>query len=126
MGMLKRIIVISLSVLCVIGLTFYNATKVNTRQLKIREETVNSDKIDEDLDGFLIAFFSDVCYGSFINIDDLNRVVETVNAYKPDMIVFTGDLICITLRRSIRSQDGYRCGILSVWLQDERSVLCYR
>lgn len=96
MGMLKRIIVISLSVLCVIGLTFYNATKVNTRQLIIREETVYSDKIDEDLDGFLIAFFSDVCYGSFINIDDLNRVVETVNAYKPDMIVFTGDLIDVT------------------------------
>ncbi len=93
MDVLKKIIVISLSVLCVIGLAFYNATEVNTRRLRIREETVRSNKIDEDLDGFLIAFFSDVCYGSFVNENDLNRVLETVNTYKPDLIVFTGDLI---------------------------------
>ena len=93
MDMLKKIIVVSLSVLCMIGLAFYNATEVNTRQLKIREETVRSNKIDKDLDGFLIAIFSDVCYGSFVNENDFSRVLETVNAYKPDLIIFTGDLI---------------------------------
>ena len=91
--MFKKIALISIAVLCVILLTVYNAKEVNTKQLKIREETVRSNKIDKEMDGFLIAFFSDVCYGSFVSEEDLNRVLETVNTYKPDMIVFTGDLI---------------------------------
>ena len=91
--MFKKIALISMAVLCVILLTIYNAKAVNTKQLKIREETVCSDKIDGDLDGFLIAFFSDICYGSFIDEKDLNRVLETVNAYRPDLVIFGGDLI---------------------------------
>ena len=94
--MFKRIFAISAAVLCVILLTFYNATQVNTKQLKIREETIRSVKIDEDLDGFVIAYFSDVCYGTFIDENDLKKVVETVNAYQPDLIVFGGDLIDVT------------------------------
>ena len=91
--MFKKIALISIAVLCVILLTIYNAKAVNTKQLKIREETVRSAKIDEDLDGFLIAFFSDVCYGSFVNEGDLDKVLKAVNSYKPDLIIFTGDLI---------------------------------
>lgn len=91
--MLKKILIAVLAALCLIGTVWVNATLINTRQLTLREEILSSDKIDADTDGLLIAFFSDLDYGHFIDADFLDRTVEEIRSFHPDIIVFGGDLL---------------------------------
>ena len=89
----KKIIIIVLSVLCLLAISYVNATKANPNQLKVRQETIRSEKIDEETDGFLIVFFSDMNYGEFFDDKKLDRLVKTVNGFDPDVIIFGGDLL---------------------------------
>ncbi|MBR3251835.1 MAG: hypothetical protein IKF80_09000 [Erysipelotrichaceae bacterium] len=90
---IKKIVIIALAAVSLIVLSYFNATKANPNQLKVREETIRSKKINEDLDGFLVVFFSDMNYGDFFDRKKLERMSETVNSFKPDLILFGGDLI---------------------------------
>ena len=62
-------------------------------KLTIREETIKSNKISKDLNGFIIAYFSDLHYGTYTNVNDLDKVVSTINSVAPDVVIFGGDLI---------------------------------
>ena len=84
---------IVLVVFFLICLSYINATKANPNQLSVREEKIRSKKINEDLDGFLIAYFSDMNYGEFFDEQKLERLVKTVNDFDPDVIIFGGDLL---------------------------------
>lgn len=89
----KKIIYIVIEALLVLTLIHINATIINPKQLSIRQETLSSQKINEDLDGFLIAYFSDVNYGKFYDSVQLNKLVDTINSYYPDVVLFSGDLL---------------------------------
>ena len=91
--MLKKIVGILSDLFCIVLLTVYNAREVNTKQLKIREETIPSEKIKDDQNGFLIAYFSDVCYGSYIDEEILQKAGSIIDSYAPDLIIFGGDLL---------------------------------
>ena len=53
-----------------------------------------SPDISKAFDGYKIVLFSDAHVGSYQkhNSDVLQRAIDSINAQKPDMIVFTGDL----------------------------------
>ncbi|MBR2788609.1 MAG: metallophosphoesterase [Erysipelotrichaceae bacterium] len=89
----KKIAIIALSVLLLVTLCFFNATKANPNQLKVRQETIRSEKISKELDGFIIVFFSDMNYGEFFDRKKLQRLSETINSFSADLIVFGGDLL---------------------------------
>ena len=89
----KKLILCLISLLLVVGLITYNAICVAPHKLTIREETLKSDKFDKSLDGLTIAFFSDVHYGNFINDDDIDKLIDTINLINPDVVIFGGDLI---------------------------------
>ena len=90
--MLKKII-IALTVLVLVSvIAYYNATRINTRQLTVREENIYSAKIDEDTDGLLVTYFTDLYYGEFLKEEELRIVVDRINAFHPDLILFGGDL----------------------------------
>lgn len=93
MSMIKKIIIISVTVLVLIGLCICNAFIVNPKQIKVREEIISSNKIDEDLDGTLIVYFSDLYYGKFIDNNYLNKLVNNINAFNPDVVIYGGDLL---------------------------------
>ena len=98
--MLKKILAV-LAVLAVLSfIAYYNATRVNTRQLSVREENIYSAKIDEDTDGLLVAYFSDLYFGEFLKEEDLRTVTDRINAFHPDLIVFGGDLAVENADRS--------------------------
>ncbi|MBQ0036787.1 MAG: hypothetical protein KBT35_07725, partial [Firmicutes bacterium] len=91
--MIKKIIIISATALLIIGLCICNAFIINPKQIKVREEVLSSTKIDKDLDGTLIVYFSDLYYGKFIDNDYLNRLVNSINAFNPDIVIYGGDLL---------------------------------
>lgn len=91
--MAKKIISAAIALLCIIGLCFVNAYKANTNQIMARKETLSSAKIDDDIDGSLICFFSDLKYGAFIDRNFVDKTIKRINTFTPDLVLFGGDLI---------------------------------
>lgn len=60
---------------------------------RVHKVKVPSSKIPKEFDGFKIIQLSDIHTGSFINDSGLTSAFEIVMAQKPDLILFTGDLV---------------------------------
>ena len=103
--MLKKIATVLLAICILTALAYVNAVSVNTKQLSLREETFLSGKIDEDTDGLLIAYFSDLDYGRFIDRDFLDKTIEKIALFQPDIILFGGDLFDISVIDGISEED---------------------
>lgn len=58
----------------------------------VRNETIADDEIPEQLNNMNILFFSDLKYGTFMNQDRLNKLIDTINHNGPDVVIFGGDL----------------------------------
>ena len=91
--MFKRLIIAFFILFVSISLAYYNATNINTKQINIRQETIKSEKIDENLDGLLVIYFSDLYYGEMLDETFMNNLVHKINVFQPDIIIFGGDLI---------------------------------
>lgn len=69
--------------------TFAGITRFDTKEVEYR-----SANIPEGFDGYRIVQISDIHIGSWQgNPDPIKQLVDLVNGQKPDLIVFTGDLV---------------------------------
>ena len=66
---------------------------LGTKGLFIREYKVESEKLPSSFNGFKIVHFSDLHYGTTINKKEMENLVKEINNLKPDIVVFTGDLL---------------------------------
>jgi len=82
-----------------------NTFFINPKQLDVREEIISTDKIEEKDEDFLIAFFSDLCFGYLINLDFAERIVDQINVFQPDVIVFGGNLIDPEYQKELTSDE---------------------
>jgi len=75
------------------ALTLYGST-LGFSKVVVRHETFCSNDLPAAFDGYRIAHLSDIHAGTFSGrlVNILYREVDSVNAQKPDLIVFTGDL----------------------------------
>lgn len=85
----KVLLVILISFVSIIAWSRY----ISTTGLIIKEYKVESDDLPISFDGLKIIHFTDVHYGRTINKLELDNLVTEINALKPDLIFFTGDLI---------------------------------
>ena len=92
-NMVKKIIIIVASFVIVIATCIINATIFNTKQIQTRQVILKSEKINEENSNILIAYFSDLHYGTYTDNDFLENVISKINDYKPDVIIFGGDLL---------------------------------
>lgn len=90
--MKNKILYIIGSIILLTSIILFNCFVVNPSQLKIRLETIESSKIDESIDGTIIAYFSDIHYKKSTN-KLIEKTIESINNYDPDIIIFGGDLI---------------------------------
>lgn len=66
---------------------------IGTSGLFIKEFKIETNKIDVNMSGLKIIHFSDLHYnGSFSN-NKIKNIVKKINSSKPDIVIFTGDLI---------------------------------
>lgn len=78
-----------LSIVIVIYGSFVGRTKFN-----VREVTFTSPRLPQAFEGYRIVQLSDLHIGSWVgNASAIQKMVDIVNAQKPDLIVFTGDLV---------------------------------
>lgn len=72
---------------------FYGAF-VGFNKLEVSRHTYRSPDLPQAFDGYKIVLFSDAHVGSYRSGNKwvLQRAVDSINAQRPDMIVFTGDM----------------------------------
>jgi len=71
---------------------FISLRYIGTSGLKVREYKVVNKNI-KSFYGLKIVHFTDLHYGMTVDDDKLNNMVEMINDIKPDIVVFTGDLV---------------------------------
>lgn len=93
----KRIVKLVLKLLvifAVLGTIFFTyTTYISTAKVIVREYRVKNEKIPVNFNGLKIIQLSDLHYGSTILNEELVKIVKQVNERKPDLVVFTGDLV---------------------------------
>lgn len=65
---------------------------ISTKGLIIKEYAIENSKIPKSFDGIKIVHFSDLHYGSTAFKKELANIVNKINEYNPEIVVFTGDL----------------------------------
>ena len=79
-------------VLC-LSILFVYARYMDTSGLMVNEYKVSSTKIPDTFHGIKIVHFSDIHYGTTVDLNYLESIVQQINELKPDIVIFTGDLI---------------------------------
>lgn len=63
-----------------------------TKTLKVREYNIVDKTLPDSFNGFKVMHFGDILYGSSVDYTYLKKVVKEINEYKPDIVIYTGDL----------------------------------
>lgn len=83
-----------ITIIIIVSLTFFlYTTYISSKLITIKETRITDKKIPTSFNGLKIIQISDIHYGSTIFIEDIKKIVKEINRRKPDLIVFTGDLI---------------------------------
>lgn len=75
------------------GSTYYYSREIEPSSLKITEEVISSSKLNSTFHNFKIVQFSDTHIGFHYSLEQFRKLTNKINNLKPDMIVFTGDLV---------------------------------
>ena len=89
----KTRIKIRLVILSLITLFIIYGLFIEPRILLVNEIKLESKDIPKSFDGIKIVHFSDLHYGTTININNIDKVITKINSLNPDIVIFTGDLI---------------------------------
>lgn len=88
----KFVNIIIFIVVLLVGLVFYSKY-LGVKGLIVKEYRVDSNILTTNFSGVKIVHFSDLLYKSTIDEKDLNALVDRINELKPEIVVFTGDLV---------------------------------
>lgn len=80
--------------LCLLWPVFIYGAYIGVNQFEVKHVELSFDDLPEAFDGYTIVQFSDVHTGTLTGFrrDLLVKAVDSINAQKADMVVFTGDL----------------------------------
>ena len=92
MKLYKKIILLFLFLILVISIITVYAYYLGSKGLKVREYTIVDNKIPTSFYGFKILQFSDLHYQAS-DYNHLKKLINKINDVKPDLVIFTGDLL---------------------------------
>ena len=92
-NIIKKIIKVTIFITISTALFFLYTTYISTVKITTREYRIINKKIPNSFNGTKIVHFSDLHYGTTMIEDNLRDIKRKINNLKPDIIVFTGDLI---------------------------------
>lgn len=75
------------------ALLFSYARYIEPHLLKTEDVSVYSVRVSPEQNGLTIAAFADTHFSEYYTIKDFKKVVKRINALKPDLVFFLGDLI---------------------------------
>ena len=89
-SLFKKLFMICL-ILGILALIY--AAFIEPNILLVNEHKIETDKITENYHGLKIVHFTDLHYGTTINKKNIHKIINAINELKPDIVVFTGDLM---------------------------------
>lgn len=92
MRRLRLWVKILIFIIIIIVLTIIYGLFINSRGFKVNEIALYKD-IPDNYNGLKIVHISDLYYGNSVKKKELKRIVNRINLIKPDIVVFTGDLV---------------------------------
>ena len=85
---------------------FYSyTTYISTVKIEVREYRIKNKKIPNSLNGLKIIQISDLHFGSTMFNENVKEIEKTINKRKPDIVVFTGDLINTNYKLKSKEQE---------------------
>ena len=93
--LITKIFKITLIIMLLSLVTFFYTTYISTVKIVVNEKRIINEKIPKSFNGIKLIQFSDLHYGSTFFYDETQKLVKEINKRKPDIVVFTGDLIDI-------------------------------
>ncbi len=90
---LAIIIKILLILIIIVGIIYVSLRYIGNLGIIVKEEVVTSSILPDSFHGLKIVQFTDLHYGTSVKEKKLRKLVDEVNKLKPDIIVFTGDLV---------------------------------
>ncbi len=88
----KKIVLILAAIALLISLSAYDAFYSAPSRITVRYETLQSIYIPDQLDDVQILFFSDLKYGTYMDQERTQKVIDHINDLAPDAVIFGGDL----------------------------------
>lgn len=85
---LKKRFKILLLIIFIIIYAFF----IGTKGIFVKEFKVETNNITKEMENVKILQFSDLHYGT-VNMKMVNKLISKINETKPDIVIFTGDLI---------------------------------
>jgi len=90
---LKIFIYILLFIILFVGIILLWARFISTSGLAVKEVKIVNEKLPSSFHGLKVIHFSDVHYRRTVNKKYLDKIIDKINLIKPDLVLFTGDLI---------------------------------
>lgn len=90
---MKKIIKFFIIFIIIIILILLYSRFIGTKNIQIKEYKIINKNFDDEYYGLKIVHITDIHYGRITHEKELKELVKKVNKTKPDIIVFTGDLI---------------------------------
>ena len=87
---IKRIVLLIILILIVSFFFILYVTEIATTKMIVREESVQSSKVTKLFHGYKIVNFSDL---HDVSKEMVRETVKLINRSKPDLLLFTGDLL---------------------------------
>lgn len=84
--LLLLILIIGVLLLCY-------ARYIEPHMLQVEDVTITSQRVTAEADHLKIAVFGDTHFSDCYSTEDFIKVIDAIREMKPDMVVFTGDLI---------------------------------
>lgn len=90
----RKLAKIFLIIMIIFGTIYITCRYIGNFGLVVKEYSLEYDKLPDNFYGLKIIQISDINYnGETMNMNKIKKVVDKVNSIRPDIIIFTGDLI---------------------------------
>ena len=90
---MKKILYHILALLIIFMIILIYGRFFGVNGLKANEYIIKSNSIDEYYNGLKIIHFSDLHYKKVITEKRVKDLIKEINKQKPDIVIFTGDLL---------------------------------
>jgi len=91
----RNIIIITILVILItLFISLYSYMRfIATSGLIVKEYSLSYNNLPNEFDGLKIIQIGKLYYGSTINESELDNIIKKINSIKPDIIIFTGELL---------------------------------
>ena len=104
-GLIKFTIKSTLLIIIFFTIFYSYTTYISTIKIGVREYRIINRKIPNSLSGLKIIQLSDLHFGSTMFNENVKEIKKMTNIRKPDIVVFTGDLIKKDYKLSSKEQE---------------------